>query len=100
MAKGMTKSDFISTVAEKSGLAKKDVAAALDAIAGIAAEELKKSGELTIPGLVKLTTVHKPAKPEHEGIDPFTKQPKVFKAKPASTAVKARPVKVIKDAVA
>jgi nucleoid DNA-binding protein len=55
------------------------------------------SGEVTIPGLVKFVTVHKPAVPEREGINPFTKQPTVFKAKPASTVVKARPVKALKN---
>ena len=100
MAKGMTKSDFIAAVAEKSGMGKKDVVAVLEAVAGIATQELKNSGELTLPGLVKLTAVHKPAQPERQGVNPFTKQPITIKAKPATTVVKARPVKVLKDTVA
>ena len=54
----------------------------------IVVEQLKSAGELTLPGLVKLTAVHKPATPEREGVNPFTKQPITIKAKPASTTVK------------
>ena len=99
MAKGMTKSEFIGEVAEKSGLSKKDVNAVLDAVFSIASAQLKKGNEVTLPNLAKLKAVHKPAKPAREGIDPFTKQPKMFAAKPASTAVKIRPVKALKDSV-
>ena len=99
MAKGMTKSDFLAALAEKSGLQKKDVNAVLEALDGIAVAELKKHGELTLPGLVKLRAVHKPAAPAREGINPFTKEKIMIKAKPASTAVKASPVKALKDAV-
>lgn len=99
MAKGMTKSDFVAAVAQKAGIEKKSVDAALDAMAAVVTEQLKSGSEVTLPGLVKLSAVHKPAVPEREGINPFTKQPVTFKAKPASTAVKARPVKALKDAV-
>jgi DNA-binding protein HU-beta len=99
MAKGMTKSEFIGEVAEKSGLSKKDVNAVFEAVLNVAVEQLKKGHELTLPGMAKLKAVHKPAKPAREGTDPFTKQPRTFAAKPASTAVKIRPVKALKDAV-
>lgn len=98
MAKGLTKSEFIGEVAEKSGLSKKDVNAIFDAVLHVAVEQLKKGNEVTLPGLAKMKAVHKPAKPAREGIDPFTKQPRTFAAKPASTAVKIRPVKALKDA--
>lgn len=99
MAKGMTKSEFVAAVAEKSGLSKKDVNALFDAVMAVAVGELKKGNEVTLPGIAKVKAVHKPAQPERPGINPFTKQPTVIKAKPASTAVKIRPVKAIKDAV-
>jgi DNA-binding protein HU-beta len=54
---------------------------------------------VVIPGLLKLTSVTKPAVPEREGINPFTKEPTVFKAKPARTVIKPRPLKALKDAV-
>ena len=99
--KKMTKSEFVAAVAEKSGLEKKQAAAALEALSAIVVSELtaEGGGEVTIPGLLKLVTVKKAAVPEREGINPFTKQPTIFKAKPASVAVKARPVKTLKDAV-
>jgi nucleoid DNA-binding protein len=100
MAKGMTKSEFVAALAEKTGLGKKEVSAVLDAVMNVAVEQLKAGSEVTLPGIAKLKAVHKPAVPEREGIDPFTKQPRVFKAKPASTAVKIRPAKALKDSVA
>jgi nucleoid DNA-binding protein len=100
MAKGMTKSDFIAALAEKTGMSKKDASGVMEAIAGIAVDQLKSSGELTLPGLVKMTAVHKPAQPERPGKNPFTGEAIMIKAKPATTVVKARPVKVLKDAIA
>ncbi len=98
--KRMTKSEFVGAIAKKSGLEKKQVNAALDALNSVIYKELGKGpGEVVIPGLIKLVTVKKPAVPERLGINPFTKQPAVFKAKPASKVVKARPVKQLKDAV-
>jgi DNA-binding protein HU-beta len=54
----------------------------------------------TIPGLMKLQVVRKPATEEREGINPFTKEPTILKAKPASKQVKIKPVKALKDLVA
>ena len=98
MAK-MTKSDFIAALGEKWGLDKKQATAALDALNGIVVTQLKTEGELILPGLLKLRAVHKPATPEKPGINPFTKLPITVKAKPASTAVRANPVKALKEAV-
>ncbi len=95
----MSKSEFLSALAEKTGLNKKQATSAMDAVSSIVAEQLKAHGEVTIPGLIKLNVSDKPATPEHDGINPFTKQPTVIKAKPARKVVKARPVKALKDAV-
>jgi DNA-binding protein HU-beta len=95
----MSKSEFLSALAEKTGLNKKQATSAMDAVSSIVAEQLKAHGEVTIPGLIKLNVSDKPATPEHEGINPFTKQPTIIKAKPARKVVKARPVKALKDAV-
>ena len=100
MAKGMNKSEFVAALAEKAGLEKKQVNAVLDALSSIATSELKSAGAMTLPGLIKLTAVHKPAQPEKPGVNPFTKQPIIIKAKPATTVVKARPMKALKDSVA
>ena len=97
----MSKAQFIETLAEKSGIDKKQATLALDTISTIVAEQLSRKGpgEVIIPSLVKLNVVEKPATPEHEGINPFTKQPMVFKAKPARKVIKAHPLKALKDAV-
>jgi nucleoid DNA-binding protein len=102
MAKNkLSKSQFVAAVADKTGLSKKQAAAALDAMNDIVVGQLGKKGpgEVTIPGLLKLLVQVKPAVPERNGINPFTKEPTVFKAKPARKVVKARPVKALKDAV-
>ena len=97
--KRMSKSQFINTFAEKTGMNKKQATATLNTLNALAVEQLHSSGELVIPGLVKLNVAEKPATQAREGINPFTKQPMVFKAKPARKVVKAHPVKALKDAV-
>ena len=95
----MSKSEFLAALAEKTGLNKKQASSAIEAVGSIVTEQLKHSGEVTIPGLIKLNVSEKAATPEHEGINPFTKQPTIIKAKPARKVVKARPVKALKDSV-
>ena len=102
MPKGpLSKSALVQTVAERSGkLTRKDVRSVIETAVEVAHQELKKSGIFVLPGLVKLVVVKKPATKERKGINPFTGQPTVFKAKPARKVVRARPVKAAKDAVA
>ncbi|MEP7358877.1 MAG: HU family DNA-binding protein [Anaerolineales bacterium] len=98
-ANRMSKSEFLSSLADKTGLSKKQAAGAMDAMMAIVTEQLKANGEVTIPGVIKLLVSEKPATEERPGINPFTKEPTVIKAKPARKVVKARPVKALKDAV-
>jgi DNA-binding protein HU-beta len=97
--KKMTKSQFVNAFAEKTGMNRKEATAALNTLNMMVVEQLGKSGELVIPGLVRLNVAVKPATPEREGINPFTKQPMIYKAKPARKIVKAYPVKALKDAI-
>lgn len=102
MAKSkLSKSQFVAAVADKAGISKKEAGAALTAMNSVIVNQLTKKGggEVIVPGLLKLTVVVKPAVPARNGINPFTKEPQVFKAKPARKVVKARPVKALKDAV-
>jgi nucleoid DNA-binding protein len=96
----LTKSQFIATVAEKSGLSKKQASVVLDSVNAVVVKQLKNSGEVTIPGLLKLKIKKKPPRPAGERLDPFTKQMRMFPAKPASKSVRATAVKALKDAVA
>ncbi len=98
MAK-MSKTQLIEALAESSAVAKNDVKAVIEHLATVGYKELNESGEFTIPGFAKFAVVKKPATEAREGINPFTKEPMVFAAKPASKSVKASPLKVVKDAV-
>ena len=99
--KPMTKSEIMSQLAEKTDLQKKDVQNVFDSLSELIDQELSKSGPgvFSIPGLLKLKVQDKPATPARKGINPFTKEPQVFKAKPASRKVKATPLKALKDMV-
>ncbi len=99
--KKLTKSQFVAAVAQKAGLEKKQATAALDALNAVVMHELSKKGpgEVIIPSLIKLNVSIKPAVPAHEGINPFTKEKMMYKAKPARKVVKGRPVKALKDGV-
>ena len=95
----ISKSELIQKVADAVSLPKKDVRAVIEQLASVGYKELKKSGEFVLPGFAKFIVVKKPATPERSGINPFTKEPTVFKAKPARKILKVRPVKAAKDAV-
>jgi DNA-binding protein HU-beta len=95
----MSKSELIQKVSEECSMAKKDVKAVIDSLSAVAYKELKKSGIFMLPGFAKFMVVKKLATPERKGINPFTKEPTVFKAKPARKILKVRPVKAAKDAV-
>ncbi len=100
-AKPMTKSEIVTGIAESTGLSKKDV----NEVFGAMADQIKKSlgrrgpGAYTVPGLMKITVVRKPATKARKGINPFTGEETVFKAKPARNVVKIRPLKGLKDMV-
>lgn len=102
MAKLMSKSELIQKIADQhpNNLSRKDVKAVVEALATIGYKELKKSGAFLMPGFAKFVVIKKPATKERSGINPFTKEPTIFKAKPARKIIRARPVKAAKDAVA
>ncbi len=96
----MNKTNLVSFIAERSGVAAKDVKAVLAGLedAVTASVSKKGAGEFVLPGLLKVTSVKVPAKPKRKGINPFTKEEQWFAAKPASTKLKVRPLKKLKDA--
>ena len=99
--KPLSKSAILNAVSEAVGeeLSKKHVKQVVETLVAVGHKELKKNGVFVLPGFAKFVVVKKPAKPARKGINPFTKQEQTFAAKPASKAVRARPVKAIKDAV-
>src|SRR3974377_196392 len=102
MANTMSKSERIQRIVDghPNESARKDVKGVIDAVAAIGYKELKKTGAFVVPGLAKFIVIKKPATKAREGINPFTKQPTGFKAKPARKIVRARPVKAAQDGVA
>ena len=96
-----SKSQIVDQIATSTSLSRKDVAAVLDSLADVIEGHVKKNavGEFVLPGLLKISTVRKPAAKARKGINPFTKEEVMFKAKPASTVVKVRPLKKLKDMV-
>ena len=100
MVKQMTKSELIEKIAaENSELTKKNVKGVMESLASVGYKELKKTGVFLLPGFAKFVVIKKPATKARKGINPFTKEPTTFKAKPARKIIRARPVKAAKDAV-
>jgi nucleoid DNA-binding protein len=95
----MTKSQIVASLAESTGLTKKQVSSVMDEYDTLVQRSIKKRsvGEFTMPGMLKITTVSKPARKARKGINPFTGEETMFKAKPASIAVKVRPLKKLKE---
>ncbi len=99
--KPLSKSAILEAVTEAAGeeISRKQVKTVVEALVEVGHRELKKNGIFVLPGFAKFVVVKKPARPAREGINPFTKEKQKFPAKPASKAVRARPVKAVKDAV-
>ena len=99
--KSISKSDILNAVLDAVGdeVKRKHVKEVVEAVVALGHKELKKNGIFVLPGFAKFVVVKKPARPAREGINPFTKEKQMFAAKPASKAVRARPVKAIKAAV-
>ncbi len=94
-----SKTQILSQIAESTELSKKQVQSVLDELTDIIEGHVKKRavGEFVLPGLLKIVTVKKPARKARKGINPFTGEETTFAAKPASTAVKIRPLKKLKE---
>lgn len=93
------KTQILTQISEATELNRKQVQAVLDELTNIIEGHIKKKavGEFVLPGLLKITTVKKPATKARKGINPFTGEEVMFKAKPASTSVKVRPLKKLKE---
>lgn len=96
----MNKSQLLIELTTNTGLTRKDVVAVLDELGSVIERHIKKrgAGQFTMPGLLKVTTQRKPATRARKGINPFTKEEVMFKAKPAKTVVKVRPLAKLKAA--
>ena len=98
--KPTTKSESLTYIAEKTGLTKREVGEVFDSLAMLMKRDLKRGpGVYTVPGLMKVKVVRKPATRARKGVNPFTGEEMMFKAKPARNIVKVLPLKGLKDMV-
>lgn len=97
--KPLTKTQIINDLAETTELSKKDIIAVLEAMTGQIEEAVAKNGPgaYTVPGLCKIYVKDVPAKPRREVRNPGTGLMQWADAKPASRAIKVRPLKALKD---
>jgi len=98
-AKSATKSEILTKIAESTALSRKQVASVFDSLSKQIESAVGKKGPgvFAVPGLLKIIVVQKPATKAHKGINPFTKEEQMFKAKPARKVIKVRPLKALKD---
>ncbi|HET7649901.1 MAG TPA: HU family DNA-binding protein [Gammaproteobacteria bacterium] len=99
--KPMTKSETYAYLAATTGLSRKQVSGLFSELAGLIGKSVGKKGPGTyvVPGLMKIRVVRKPATKAREGINPFTGEKTMFKAKPARNVVKIQALKALKDMV-
>jgi nucleoid DNA-binding protein len=97
----MSKSSMIKTITDVTCLNKRDVVAVLDCLTQVIEKHVKSGGPGTfvMPGLMKISVVKKPARPARKGINPFTGEEIMIKAKPAYKAVKIKALKKLKEMV-
>ena len=96
-----TKAEAFTYIADKTGLTKKDVSAVFDAMSALIKRDIRRTGPgvFSVPGLMKIKVVRKPATKARKGVNPFTGEAMTFKAKPARNVVKVLPLKALKDMV-
>jgi DNA-binding protein HU-beta len=94
-----TKSEVLTQISKDTGLSRKQVGGVFDSLGGVIKKSLRGGGLFTIPGLLKLKVVKKPATKARDGVNPFTGEKMTFKAKPASKKVRALPLKNLKQMV-
>lgn len=98
----LTKGGIVKAIMDMTSLGKKDVAGVLESL-GVLIELHVKSkgpGKFVLPGLLKINVVKKPARPARKGINPFTGEEVMFKAKPAHKVVKVKALRKLKDMAA
>jgi nucleoid DNA-binding protein len=101
VTKARTKSEIVNVLAEAAELTRKDVNVMFDVLSCVIKTDLGKSGPgvFTVPGLMKIRVIKKPATKARKGTNPFTGEPMTFKAKPARNIVRIRPLTALKSMV-
>lgn len=99
--KYMSKSEVFGSLAESSGLTKVQISGLFANLSTLVENNIGKKGPgvFVLPGLAKIKVIRKPATKERKGINPFTGEETIFKAKPARNVVKIQPLKAVKEMV-
>ena|SRR3989344_515645 len=98
--KPTSKSEIYAYLSEKTSLKRKDIVSVFENLQSLIERDLKRGpGLFNVVGLMKIKVVHKPAQAARKGINPFTKEEVMFKAKPARNVVKVQALKSLKDMV-
>ena len=100
-AKPRTKSQIIGEIAEQTELSRREVSDVFESLSSLIKKDIGRRGPgtFTVPGLMKIRVVRKPATKARKGINPFTGEEMMFKAKPASKKIRVLPIKAVKDMV-
>jgi nucleoid DNA-binding protein len=101
VGKPVSKSVMYQTLAEATGLSRKQIASVFDELTNLIKRDVGKRGPgvFALPGLLKIKRVNKPASKARQGRNPATGEPMMIKAKPARTIVRAQPLKSLKEMV-
>tara|TARA_Y100000589_G_scaffold20775_1_gene17055 strand:- start:4729 stop:5079 length:351 start_codon:yes stop_codon:yes gene_type:complete len=99
--KPLTKTQIFGSISDETGLTRKEVASVFESMTGLVKKQIGRRGPgtFTVPGLMKIVKQHKPRRPARKGVNPFTGEEMMFKAKPAHNVVKVRPLKGLKEMV-
>jgi len=100
-SKVRTKGEIYNAIAGQAALPRKQVVAVFQGLEALLSADLSKKGPgvVQVPGLMKVMVKRLPATKAREGINPFTKEKTIFKAKPARNVVKVRPMRGLKKMV-
>ncbi|WP_010598192.1 HU family DNA-binding protein [Rickettsiella massiliensis] len=96
VSKSFTKTDLLNYLCENTELPKKKIAEVMEWLQVVMHSHVKSGKPFALPGILKITVVKKPATKQRKGVNPFTGEPTVFKAKPARKVVKIKPLKKLK----
>jgi nucleoid DNA-binding protein len=101
VTKPVSKTVMFQSLAEATGLTKKQITAVFDELTKLIRRDVGKKGPgvIALPGLLKIKRVTRPATKARQGRNPATGEPMMIKAKPARTVVKAQPLKSLKEMV-
>ena len=100
-SKARSKGEVFRTIGDLVGVHRRDVAAVFAGLGALIKADLGKggSGAFKVPGLMRVTVKRKPATKARMGINPFTKEQVMLKAKPARNVVRVRPLAGLKEMV-